>query len=205
MKTHRKLLLSFLGTSFLLGGLGFASLRINSGIKQNTDYVIENSLSEVKAAKDMTQSLQSIQSSSQELLLEIDRQLLNNNESRDREEILRSQKIIQEQLSRFETALFSARKTTVFYIKSPAYPNKQTNSLAKEKKESEEFEWLEQIEKNFFAYKNTIDNYLVISETDQEKAYELLEEKLEPQVRQDLMPLVTQYQNDALEEMEEKA
>ena len=205
MKTHRKLLLSFLGSSLLLGGLGFASFRINSGIKQNTNYVIQNSLSEVKAAKDMTQSLQSIQASSEEVLLEIDREVLNNNDSHNREKIIRNQRIIQEQLSRFEKALLLTKKTTAFYMQFPEKSKKQTESLTKQKEEIEEFEWLERIEKNFFSYQNMLENYLIISQIDREKAYEFLEEKLEPHVREHLMPLVMQYQNDALEEMEEKA
>jgi len=203
MKAYQKLVLTFLSTSFLLAGLGYISLRINSVIKQDTNDIINNSLPEVQGAREMAQALQSIQAASQELLLETNESALAANNSQENQsdiqtEIIRSQKTIMVNLSKFENGLATSKKSTVKFINLDS-------KEATEATELEEFGWLSEIEKEFYSYKNQLDRYVSLSQVNPDLAFELLESEVEPQLRKSLMPLVMQYLSDALAEMESNA
>ncbi|MGK7917707.1 MAG: MCP four helix bundle domain-containing protein, partial [Prochloraceae cyanobacterium] len=112
MKIQQKLTLSFLGTSLLLGFLGFLSWRINLGIEHDSERVIQESLVEIKASEDMLYSLQEVQSASQELLLDKDNESASN-QARNQREILRSYRVIQENIAEFERNFFVAKDSSL--------------------------------------------------------------------------------------------
>ncbi|MDJ0713357.1 MAG: EAL domain-containing protein [Prochloraceae cyanobacterium] len=200
MKIHQKLTLSFFGTSLLLGFLGFLSWRINVGIEHDSERVIQESLIEIKASEEMLYSLQEIQTASQELLLDKDNES-DSNKSRVQKEIVRAYQVIQNNIANFDQNFLVAKDSSL---------NSTINSnhlLEKEEKQSEKLDLksLEKIQKEFLIYQNLVNNYLVLTNENPEEAYIFLETKLEPQVRNVLLPLVKAYKDDSLEEMKSEA
>ena len=200
MKIQQKLTLSFLGTSLLLGFLGFLSWRINLGIEHDSERVIQESLVEIKASEDMLYSLQEVQSASQELLLDKDNESASN-QARNQREILRSYRVIQENIAEFERNFFVAKDSSLKSTINSNHILKQEETVA----ERIDISSLEQIEKEFYTYQSLVNDYLVLTNENPEEAYNFLEHKLEPQVRNVLLPLVKAYKDDSLEEMESEA
>jgi len=195
MKIYQKLTLGFLGTSLLLGFFGAICLKINLAIKKNSQYLSENSIVEVEISKKMTQSLQSIEAASQELLLEQYQEQLESSLEKE-EEILLAKARIENQLLILAKNLdygqkISLRITTKQSQNIEGFPPTEIYELS----------LLKEINIQAIKYQKLLNKYLDLSGENPQKAYELLEEEIEPLLRNKLTPLVTDYQKEALREL----
>jgi len=196
MKISHKLALGVFVSSVFLGMLGSVSWQINNKIKKYNQHIAENSLIEVQNSKEMTRSIQAIQAASQEIFVD---RVNEEDGTRTKAEVVKARNLIKRELANFEK-----------YIN----PSKQANitALAKEGNlrygntltEAEELEVIEAVEFQFVKYKAAIERYILIVESNPDNAYDFLEEEIEPLVKEELLPLVQKYQDDALQELEYK-
>jgi len=227
MKLYQKLFLNALVPSLFLVSLGILFYQKNLNIKSNTERKLSNSLVELKGSEEMNKSLQQIQTATQELLLEIqelklrasddklDSQQLEQEEEEekerneyqqelsqsdrnyDEEEISSASQNIRDNLSNFERHLKSVKEINFKEIKNYNHNNNLENDNYEKK-----IKRLEIIEKEFYLYRNFLENYLLLARKNPRKAYIFLDRKLEPKMRNHLFPMVIKYHANALKELE---
>ena len=199
MKMYRKLLLNALLPPVLLASINIFFYRIS--LKFNPGKLVNNSLPEVKASREMVKSLAEIQAATQEFLLELEEGIDNSASSdsseeellkSDSEEVTRASRIIRRNLDNFKRQLIVAKEINLTAIKT---------SVDRDE-EKKEIKWLKKLEQEFDLYQDYLEHYFVIARDNPLQCYSFLENKLEPQIRNVLYPLVVKYQNDALEELE---
>ena len=211
MKIAHRLILNVLMPTLFLGILTLVFQGINLNLKSSVEKLQNNALPEVEASKEMLQSLGKIQAATQEFLVELNELkensgLSNSNmqessESRidELDELSRASRIIRENSDDFERQLIMAKKVNLNAIR-----NLQDSKEEKyaHQHEEEELKWLAEIEKEFYLYRHNLERYFVLARDNPEQAYNFLEDQLEPKIRNVLYPLIAQYHDDALEELE---
>ena len=197
MKTHQKINLGFLGTYLLLCVLGFVALNINKHIQNHNHYLIKNSVEKAKYSKEMADSLLLIQAASEEILLEkFQQSKQNNNQSK----IPVDNILIKTELANFKNNLDLSKKINLSYTET-----NNSNSLELQSSQQQEIKLLNSIEQEYLDCQTIINNYLDLTQKDLDRAYRYLEDTLEPQIRNNLLPLVKAYRDDALQEMATEA
>ncbi len=198
MKPYQKIASGFLGISFFVGAIGFIFFRSNLSVQNNNRYIINNSEKQIKLSQDMNSSLAAITAASQELLLEKNQKISNLQDNQ--EEIDRAEETIRTELIRLKNYLELSKKLSLKDLeKNP--------EISQEQKEEErkEVELINKIEKQLFYSQKLIEDYLKLSRNDLKKAYIFFNNKVEPQIENNLIPLVRKNQDYALEEMNQES
>ena len=200
MKIYHKLAFGVFISSLFLGLLGTVSWRTNNKIKKDNEHIARNSLIEVETSKEMTRSIQAIQAASQEIL--VDRLNERSDEEdtfREKAEVIKAQNLINRELLRFEKHLIPSKQANIQALETEGNL-KYGNTLTEE----QELEVIKAVEKKFVIYKSKINRYVLLVDSDPDKAYRFLEQEIEPLVKEELLPLVREYQDDALQELKYK-
>ena len=197
MKISHKLNIGFLGTSLLLGITGLLYLRINLAIERDTQSVIQSTLVEVKASKQLARSLQSLEASSQQVLLaRSQRELKGKNLVKNHQ----NYQIIEQALIDLDKALSMSQKAT-----SLGAEFQDKVSTLDYQAEKEELSWLKTLKKEINLSKQLVTHYLALNQSHPDRAEQFFSQQLQPQIREVLIPLVQKYQDDAIKELEEQA
>ncbi len=199
MKIYHKLACGVFISSVFLGLLGTVSWRINNKIKKDNQHIAKNSLIEVETSKEMTRSIQAIQAASQEILVDKLNENKEEDSTRGNAEVIKAGNLIQRELLKFEKNLNPSKEANINALATEGNL-RYGDSLT----EAEELEIIEAVEQKFLIYKSKMDRYIVLVDSDPDKAYSFLEEEIEPLVKEELLPLVREYQDDALQELKYK-
>ena len=194
MKISHKLTFGFLVIAFLLGGLGFLYFRINSRIKNDSERTLKSAILEFHAGTEMVFSLEASQEAAEEILLE---------------KYQKSQKYPNQEIPYLKQKAKKNLENTAHYISLGKEATQIALQMALSTSDEpeileikEELKLLNSIDTEFFIYKSILSEYFQLIEINPDYSYEFLENYLEPQFRNKIMPLAQTYREQALEETE---
>ncbi len=194
MKISHKLTFGFLVIAFLLGGLGFLYFRINSKIKNDSERTLKSAILEFHAGTEIVFSLEASQEAAEEILLEKYQKF----QKYPNQEIPYLKQKAKENLENTAHHIKLGKEATQIALQMALSVSDEPEIL----EIKEELKLLNSIDTEFFIYKSILSEYLQLIEINPDYSHEFLENYLEPQFRNKIMPLAQKYREQALEETE---
>ncbi len=184
MKIYQKLILGFLGSSILIGGLGTYFLHINSNIKTTTKKLIGNTNTEAKASVNIGKYLYLIQFDIQEVLL-ANKEELGKIAKENRLKIKDKIDIIE--------GIIAADKTA-----------NQSRVDDRREEQLEDKEIIDKLEGKFSDYREDLSYFFTLIDSDKiDEARNYWSNHLNKKSRESIIPLVHKYQERSFKDIEE--
>lgn len=203
MKIRHKLLSAFLSLFLIIGLMGLYAGWRNHLVSQKLLFIHEGSVQEVLAASGVAVYLHASYSGVQELLEEALRErYINQDEDFDDDEFRLAKEKISATLNGVPPLLESLRLATV---KSITLSEEMGDEELERDEQEELVVWHQAVATAFSAYRQTILSLTrLIDEGKILEATELLESDVESIYRQRLLPLISDFQNDGREELDQE-
>jgi len=203
MKILFKLLLGFMSLIIIIGLFGYYANRQINLMASKLLFLKEGSMNEVLAAANLAIALHTSYSGAQELVEESlrSKHFADTGSAADAE-IYHAHDKIQLALEEVGRQIDATRDTTMRSIELA----RQLDDEELESEEQEEIKlWHQTISEAFYAYRQALLGLITITESgDLHRAAEVLESEVETGFRQNLLPLVTSFQKDSREELEDE-
>lgn len=197
MKIRERLILSFIGTSLLLGFVSYTCKMTNSEIRRSALIVSESLKQEVKGSSDMLLALQATQIAMHELL-----ETQEITVSPENKQIVST--FINEQIGKIQTCFEQTENSLSLSKKATEYGIRtyQTIGDAETVKEwQEELEVLAKLEKELAIYKSSINKIIKTSKKTNITVYTFTKSSLEKQYKTKVLPLFNEYKKGREQEL----
>jgi CHASE3 domain sensor protein len=198
MKIRQKLTLGFLGTSLLVGVVGYVSILANVHSKYHIGQLSKVTVKVVDNATEMAFALQAIQVEAQRVIIEKQVKSSEIDSLEAAKESKEARESLNNEIERFEALLSNSRQVTESGIQTA----KENGYEAEVSAEEDELEAIDELEAKFILHKKLISQYLILSETSPYKAEEFLEITLKQSFKDKLLPLIREYEVDAEQELD---
>lgn len=191
MKIYHKLLLGFLAIALLVALVGVISVANNSQVLNDLTQLTKSTLNEVDGATEMGFALQSSHIAAHDLLLQYHQKPTTADEfDRMQSGIISARSEIEAATLLFERSLASS----IYATKLGVQFAEKTGELEESRERAKEFDSLDDIERKFAEYRESLSYFFGITQTDLASAESVLHSSLEPLYRSTL-ELVRAYES----------
>jgi two-component sensor histidine kinase/HAMP domain-containing protein len=198
MRIGLKISMGFVAIAALVPVVGWLSARTHDAVRDEVGLLRDNSLQEFEAATDMVAALKATYGAAQELVAEGElarqRQHLSDESEKD---ISRAAIAIETRLETLASRLRESRRATEAALRlgrdttSPTMVNEAAETV-----------WLDELEVELALHRRRLDALIQLVQGDPQMAARLLEEDIEPQYREVLLPQIRRYREDARREVQ---
>ena len=200
MKISHKLIFGYLIIAILMGSLGYVSLKIYNDIKYRLIQLNVDSSSGSKLSDEILFALEESQKSAHDLFKKKYKIIYQPYERKPEEkEIIQAERTLKADLEKLAHIL----ATTKRFSRISSNLSEMNEAIEiEELKQAESMEWLNLKKKRYFYHWKYISYFLHLAEQKPEQAYAFFEKNLEPHYRQNIVPIIDKFREDAQEEMQ---
>ena len=188
MKLYHKLLASFCAMALLVALVGFIALSLHEEAQESLERLAESSFEEIEEAAQLKLVLQQTYSDVGALV----------KAKLTHSDVTAIQDSIQLRLARFEGDIDEGKEATEAGHEAALEHDEEQEAAAEE----EELEWLAQLDSTFYVYKAVIETLYTLGYNEADSIYVLEVGRL---YNEELSPLIDDYWEDSLAELEEEA
>ena len=200
MKISHKLIFGYLIIAILMGSLGYVSLKIYSDIKYRLIQLNADSSSGFKLSDEILFAIEESQKSAHDLFKKKYKIIYKPYERKPEEkEIIQAERNLKADLDKLAHLLSTTKSSS--RIPSNLSASNEAREI-EELKQAESMEWLNLKKKRYFYHWKYISYFLHLAEQKPGQAYAFFEKNLEPHYRQNIVPIIDKYREDAQEEMQ---